>query len=559
MRQFPLLSFLALGFDLSLGLPGQGWGPRKFKSLVTFGDSYTDDSRLNYLGSHNGAAPPVGWEQPVNNNSASGGYTWGYFVAEAAKVNRYNYAVSGAVCSNKITPRTFSTINAPFPSVLEYEVPAYVADSKYKTSSGKKFLDIPPEETVYAIWIGTNDLGNYAFLTDSQVAGKTIPDYANCIYDALEKVYKNGGRYFIIMNNAPLQLAPMYATIENGGTGKSQYWPDKPSNDTLYSYRMWEQVSTVNQVFEYKTPFEMVLSDMYYDPRKYFDGQANVTGYINHCTLAGQNCVRLADEGSFMWYDTLHPSEKTDKFIAREFLQVVKGGRMSSPEHCHALKPPPRPIAIRPEYIASTETTITVTNRAEPWHSLDYSVEHEGTSILTVCGQPWSLGQRKVFHDRTGLPLFELQNQWYNSSAMSLTLPGDTEREILSAKLRVAVHSPSAVVTFANALRHTGRSPGAKETPDTSDEIDTPHFVKIELHRLDLDNIVQVVVLEDCRVACIHRVTDRGALVEGQWPPFRFRPKWRVTIACGMDISLVAVLVIIAGRRTGALVNNSHN
>jgi hypothetical protein len=26
-----------------------------------------------------------------------------------------------------------------------------------------------------------------------------------------------------------------------------------------------------------------------------------------------------------MWYDTLHPSEQTDKFIAEEFVQVVKG------------------------------------------------------------------------------------------------------------------------------------------------------------------------------------------------------------------------------------------
>lgn len=65
MRQAQLVALLALGLDLALALPGQGWGLRRFKSLVTFGDSYTDDSRLNYFGSHDGAAPPVGWEQPV--------------------------------------------------------------------------------------------------------------------------------------------------------------------------------------------------------------------------------------------------------------------------------------------------------------------------------------------------------------------------------------------------------------------------------------------------------------------------------------------------------------
>ncbi|KAF9891554.1 hypothetical protein FE257_004022 [Aspergillus nanangensis] len=345
MLQLQLLGLLALGSNVALARPSQGWALRDFKTLVTFGDSYTDDSRLGYFASNGGAAPPVGWVQPENNNSASGGYTWGHFVAQSAKVNRYNYAVSGAVCSNEITPRAFSAINAPFPSVLEYEIPAFLADSKFKTPSGKKFLNIHPQDTVYAMWIGTNDLGNYAFLTDSQVAEKTIPDYVNCIYKALDQLYRNGGRHFVIMNNAPLHLAPMYATPENAGVGKSQYWPDKPSNDTLYSYRMWEQVATVNQVFDYKTPLEVVvekrypgahfavmdmnglLSDMYYHPSEYFHGStpANVTGYINHCDLDGQNCVRLDNEESYLWYDTLHPSQRSDEVIAEEFIRVVKG------------------------------------------------------------------------------------------------------------------------------------------------------------------------------------------------------------------------------------------
>lgn len=41
------------------------WKLKKFKSLVTFGDSYTDESRFGYFASHNGSAPPVGWVDPV--------------------------------------------------------------------------------------------------------------------------------------------------------------------------------------------------------------------------------------------------------------------------------------------------------------------------------------------------------------------------------------------------------------------------------------------------------------------------------------------------------------
>jgi hypothetical protein len=146
--------------------------------------------------------------------------------------------------------------------VLEYEVPAYVADSHY-ISNGKPFLDIPPSETVYSIWIGTNDLGVYAFLTDSQVAGKTIPDYTECVYTALDRVYANGARYFVLMNAIPLQLTPLYATATDGGVGANNYWPDKPSNLTAVAYRMWEQVATVNDVYKYQTPYELLIARRY--------------------------------------------------------------------------------------------------------------------------------------------------------------------------------------------------------------------------------------------------------------------------------------------------------
>jgi hypothetical protein len=47
------------------GPKSEDWSLKKFTSLVAFGDSYTDDSRLGYFGSHNGSAPPVGWVNPA--------------------------------------------------------------------------------------------------------------------------------------------------------------------------------------------------------------------------------------------------------------------------------------------------------------------------------------------------------------------------------------------------------------------------------------------------------------------------------------------------------------
>jgi phospholipase/lecithinase/hemolysin len=96
----------------------QKWSASRFNSLITFGDSYTDENRLNYFQIHQGAAPPPGTYLPESFSAPSGGRTWDRYVVQytGKEVNGkfqpgielYNYAVSGAVCSNDITPRLVS-------------------------------------------------------------------------------------------------------------------------------------------------------------------------------------------------------------------------------------------------------------------------------------------------------------------------------------------------------------------------------------------------------------------------------------------------------------------
>lgn len=137
-----------------------------FSTLVTFGDSYTDDGRLTWYFDHDDQPPPAGTIQPQENVSASGGLAWGQFVQRDTGATYLDYAVSGATCSNEIIQRYLSSLNGPFPSVVDDELPSFVAD--YNTSL---YANSTPANTVYALWIGTNDLGYGAFLTDSQAPG----------------------------------------------------------------------------------------------------------------------------------------------------------------------------------------------------------------------------------------------------------------------------------------------------------------------------------------------------------------------------------------------------
>ncbi|KAF2035101.1 hypothetical protein EK21DRAFT_55051 [Setomelanomma holmii] len=343
------LQLLVASLAFSTGLAersSQSWKDGKFKTLVTFGDSYTDENRLGYFINNNGSAPPVGWDQPVGLTTATGGLSWARYASIYSKATLYNYAVSGAVCSNQVSPRFFAAINAPFPDIAGYELPAFIADSKYRRSNGTKFFSGKPDTTVYAIWIGTNDLGNGAFLTDSQLPGKTVKDYIDCVYEQVARLYENGGRYFVLLNLAPLDLLPQYQVPEKGGLPATQFFPEKAGkNGTEIHGRIQETVVTLNELYKYRTPYEVdveetwddikianfdvnsLMTDIYNNPGNYLNGTAplNVTGVTKLCDTTGQNCTFAPSPDSYEWYDPLHPSEQTSRVVAQEFVSVIGG------------------------------------------------------------------------------------------------------------------------------------------------------------------------------------------------------------------------------------------
>lgn len=59
----------------------------------------------------------------------------------------------------------------------------------------------------------------------------------------------------------------------------------------------------------------------------YLNGSApaNVTGQSHQCSVNGTMCINDPSPDSFLWYDGLHPSEQTDRIIAREFVGVLGG------------------------------------------------------------------------------------------------------------------------------------------------------------------------------------------------------------------------------------------
>ena len=112
---------------------------------------------------------------------------WPVFASEEGKFNLHNFAKSGATCSNNLTFR-------PFPPLFESQLPLYF------TEKANGSLKLNPQETMYTLWIGTNDVGANALLTDNHAPGATLVDVVACAVNWVEVMYKSGARNFIFQN-----------------------------------------------------------------------------------------------------------------------------------------------------------------------------------------------------------------------------------------------------------------------------------------------------------------------------------------------------------------------
>ncbi|KAI0975551.1 carbohydrate esterase family 16 protein [Xylaria arbuscula] len=318
-----MLSHVLLLAGLAAGI--NGYVGSKVKNLIIFGDSYTDEGRLSLFINSGGVAPPPGTFIPHANVTAAGSYSWPYYASQKLGATTYNYAVSGAVCSNEIVYRILDQINGPFPSVIDYEVPALKADIEYaRTTHNTTFhQDRTPDNSVYALWIGTNDLGNGGFLLNQQIKGKTITDYFDCVWSLFDEVYSTGGRRFVLFTQAPLDHSPLYAAPVNGGSGDVNYWTNKTVYNTVnYQEKILEYTTLVNTVFDYGASFQLlvqkkwpgasftifnthqIILDIIVSPENYLDAPANVTGFYYTCPdpLSSDGCVDSEYPlSSFLW------------------------------------------------------------------------------------------------------------------------------------------------------------------------------------------------------------------------------------------------------------------
>ena len=106
-----------------------------------------------------------------------------------AGLELYPFAKSGAVCSTNLTPSIYD-------SLYEKQLPAFYASEQ----SGTVPSTVTPDNSLYTLWIGTNDVGAWGLLTGHEIGNATVVDTVQCAVNWVKTLYDCGARNFLWQN-----------------------------------------------------------------------------------------------------------------------------------------------------------------------------------------------------------------------------------------------------------------------------------------------------------------------------------------------------------------------
>ncbi|KAL2811378.1 hypothetical protein BJX63DRAFT_444088 [Aspergillus granulosus] len=174
------------------------------KYFISFGDSYTSTT-FNITSTKPSASNPLG-NPPWPGWTSAGGANWiSNLVAtyNNSLLLNYNLAYGGA------------TVNASLVAPYSPEVYSFID----QVAEFNEFLTPPPayanwsaNDTLFAVWMGVNDVGSSWWQTDPDTLQVEILDQ---LFEQIELVYAGGARNFALLTVPPTERTPLIAQGEN--------------------------------------------------------------------------------------------------------------------------------------------------------------------------------------------------------------------------------------------------------------------------------------------------------------------------------------------------------
>ncbi|KAJ3725214.1 hypothetical protein C8R42DRAFT_439223 [Lentinula raphanica] len=265
------------------------WGDTKF--LFTFGDSYTTD----------GFNISAGVDSPVPGFTSSNGPNWVQYLGGTYNVTDttvFNLASGGATIDSALVPPYLPTVLSVVEQVSQFQ--EYLAPKP----AGAEWTS---SNSLFAIWIGINDVGNsFPWTNISQpIFYEKLMARLN---SQVEILYDSGARSFVFLTVPPTDRAPLQ--IEQGPEVTTQFkalladYNDQLST-TVHNFTQHHPDVELAMVFDTRPIFNTLL-----DNAQTF-GFVNITGY---CEAYENGTAELTTQvggcapvSSYFWLNTLHP------------------------------------------------------------------------------------------------------------------------------------------------------------------------------------------------------------------------------------------------------------
>lgn len=181
-----------------------GW--KNVKQLFVFGDSYTQtgfDPKANQPSASNpfGNPPYPGW-------TSSNGPNWVGFLTTTynqSNILTYNLAYGGATVDSALVTPYAPTVISMKDQVQTQYLPIY--------GSHPTTAPWTSESSLFAFFIGINDVGNSWWLNNATLYDAIFSTYSGL----LEQIYETGARNFLFLSVPPVNLSPLITSQADDG------------------------------------------------------------------------------------------------------------------------------------------------------------------------------------------------------------------------------------------------------------------------------------------------------------------------------------------------------
>ncbi|KAG2154091.1 carbohydrate esterase family 16 protein [Suillus clintonianus] len=277
--------------------------------MFVFGDSYTTD----------GYNVSAGIDSPVPGYTSSNGPNWVQFLTgtyNQTAVKTFDLAYGGATIDGALVPPYLPTVLSVVEQVTQFN--EYLASKPAGATWNST-------NSLFAIWIGINDVGNsfgWTNITQVEFYG-TLMDR---LFSQVEDLYSKGARSFLFLTVPPTNRAPLF--IEQGPKAAA-----KMSSDiSEYNAQLTQSVRTFKSKYPDLGTVTVVdtqpIFNLLLDSWQTF-GFVNVTGYCtayeNGTPTPTYQVEGCAPVSSYFWLNTLHPLFTVHSMLAKAVSTALSG------------------------------------------------------------------------------------------------------------------------------------------------------------------------------------------------------------------------------------------